>query len=49
MTQYITNLETAFHLNEAGLHLDGIERIENDDSVYFADPFSRVVHRGCGP
>ncbi|HEV2662222.1 MAG TPA: hypothetical protein VGU68_16560, partial [Ktedonobacteraceae bacterium] len=31
------SLEAAIQINEAGLYLDGIEKIENDGTVYFTE------------
>jgi hypothetical protein len=37
MLPHNISLEKAFEINEAGLRLDGIERIDDDGTVYFAE------------
>ncbi len=45
------SLSSAIAINEAGLHLDGIEKIEHDGTVYFAEKnmtiFKKVLGYEC--
>ncbi len=45
------SLEAAIQINEAGLRTDGIERIENDGTVYFIEEnmeiFKEILHYHC--
>jgi hypothetical protein len=45
------SLEAALQVNEAGLHLDGIEKIESDGTVYFSEqgmePYRDILGYSC--